>query len=38
MRRMSAEIIGRGIQVQNYAYAAHDEAFESLIRQFEKER
>jgi hypothetical protein len=37
MRSMYAEIIGRGIQIQNYAYAAHDEAFESLIRQFEKD-
>jgi hypothetical protein len=37
MRRTQAEIIGRGIQIQNYAYAVHDEAFESLIRRMEKE-
>ena len=37
MRRTQAEIIGRGIQIQNYAYAVHDETFESLIRRMEKE-
>src|SRR5262249_53362114 len=36
MRRMYADVIGRGIQIQNYAYAVHDEAFESLCRKFEK--
>ena len=31
MRRMHAEIHGRGIQIHNYAYASNPEAFDSLI-------
>lgn len=37
MRRMYADVIGKGIQVQNYAYAIHNEAFESLCLKYEKE-
>jgi Protein of unknown function (DUF4238) len=36
MRRMYAEIIGRGFQIRKYAYTIHDQAFESLIRRVEK--
>jgi hypothetical protein len=37
MRRMVAEIYGRGIQIHNYAYATHPEAFETLMHEFESE-
>jgi hypothetical protein len=37
MRRMAAEIHGRQIQITNYAYANHDEAFEALTKQVEQE-
>ena len=32
MRRMSAEIHGRGLQIHSFAYASDDEAFERLTR------
>jgi hypothetical protein len=38
MRRMSAEIHGRGLQIHSYAYASDDEAFERLTRQVENEK
>jgi hypothetical protein len=34
-RRMTAEIYGRGIQIHNYAYATHPEAFETFIHDYE---
>jgi hypothetical protein len=37
MHRMQAEIYGRGFQIQNYAYATHDQAFEELTLRVEKE-
>jgi hypothetical protein len=37
MRRMVAEIYGRGIQIHNYAYATNPEAFETLVSDFERE-
>lgn len=37
MRRMQAEIYGRGLQIQNCAYAANNEGFESLIPRVGKE-
>jgi len=38
MRRMAAEIHGRGVQIHNYAYASNPEAFESLTRRVEEEK
>jgi Protein of unknown function (DUF4238) len=38
MRRMNAEIQGRGIQIHNYAYASNPKAFDSLTRRVEKEK
>ena len=37
MRRMMAEIYGRMLQIENYAYATNPEAFEGLVARFEKE-
>jgi hypothetical protein len=37
MRRMVAEIYGRGIQIEDYAYATNPEAFETLVRSYETE-
>ena len=36
-RRMTAETYGRMLQIKNYAYATHPQAFETLIRNFEKD-
>jgi hypothetical protein len=38
MRRMSAEIHGRGIQIMNYAYGTNPAAFDTLMRRIEKGR
>jgi hypothetical protein len=37
MRRMTAETYGQMLQVMNYAYATNPQAFETLIRDVEKE-
>jgi hypothetical protein len=36
MRRDAAEVIGRGIQIMNYAYGTHDGAFNTMVRNIEK--
>jgi hypothetical protein len=36
--RDAANIIGRGMQIMNYAYGSNTRAFEGLIRRVEKER
>jgi hypothetical protein len=38
MRRMAAEIRGRGAQIHSYAYAINPEAFEALTRRVEAEK
>jgi hypothetical protein len=38
MRRDAANMIGRWIQITNYAYGVHDGAFDGLTRRIEKER
>jgi hypothetical protein len=38
MRRMAAEISGRGAQIHNYAHASNPEAFEDLTRKVEAEK
>jgi len=38
MRRMAAEMYGRGLQIMTYAYAENDRVFESLMKRFEKDR
>jgi hypothetical protein len=37
MRRMSAEMRGRGIQIMNYAYGSNPKAFAGLVRRLETE-
>jgi hypothetical protein len=37
MRRMFGEIVGRGAQIMNYAYASNEKAFDGLIKRMEKE-
>jgi hypothetical protein len=37
MRRMSAEMVSRSLQIMCYAYAINDRAFEALTRRFEKD-
>lgn len=36
-RRMAGEMYGRYIQIMNYAFGCSDEAFDSLIRRYEKD-
>ena len=38
MRRMAAQIRGRGAQIHQYAYASNPEAFEALTRRVEAEK
>lgn len=38
MRRMYAEMYGRRIQIESYAYGVHDKAFEKLIKDYEKQQ
>lgn len=37
MRRIYAEMMGRGIQIMSHAYGSHPKAFESLLREDEKD-
>lgn len=37
MRRMSGEMLGRFMQITNYATGTHEGAFQSLVRRYEKE-
>jgi hypothetical protein len=36
MRREAGELIGKHIQIMNYAYGVHDEAFNTVVQGFEK--
>jgi hypothetical protein len=38
MRRMAAQVRGRGAQIHQYAYASNPEAFEALTRRVEAEK
>jgi hypothetical protein len=38
MRRMTAEIIGRQIQIMQYAYGSNPKAFDALLQRLEKEQ
>jgi hypothetical protein len=37
MRRMMADVKGRGLQIQSYAYATNDRAFDGLMQSMERE-